>query len=189
MMDGAKKEDIANFSGGFWKSKEANEAIMKFWGGDKIAEAAKNFGDSFVKDYSKSAEGKGENWLADNNAKAFVYLASNPAQEAGFSVPGGYAKVEDVRKFINDKKKGKTGAGPSPAAQKSPLVEAGWVNAQGRPMTEFEVQKTKETSKKEPPKEKRDIPRGSETGPRGSAKRPPGTSSGPERSDRRPPGT
>jgi hypothetical protein len=155
MMDGAKKEDIANFSSGFWKSKEASEGIMKFWGGEKISEAAKNFGDSFVKNYSDKAAEKGPEWLAKNNAKAFVYLASNPAQEAGFNVPGGYAKVEDVRKFINDEKKKGGGTGPtatpppaSPASQAAAMKKAGFVVSKGsgtRPVSESDFQQPKES--------------------------------------------
>lgn len=192
MMASTSKEDIANFSSGFWKSKEANEAIMKFWGGDKIAEAAKNFGDSFVKDYSKKAEEKGPDWFAEKNPKAFVYLAGNPAQEAGFSIPGGYTDVKEVRAFIRSKK----GSSPSaaPNGGKSTLVEAGLVDAQGRKFTEERIQSMKSPERKESAKEtgptrgqpsepftgKKEyrMPRGGETGPRGTSKKPPGGETG-----------
>ncbi|MCX6764624.1 MAG: type IV secretion system protein [Candidatus Nealsonbacteria bacterium] len=106
--------EIKSLQKGWHSDKDLMEAAHKFWAGPQISEAAKKFGQGFVSDFEAGKHDAVHNGNSDwyyeidektgqpRNSRLPGYLASNTAQEAGFTPIEGL-NIKDKIKKRNDK--------------------------------------------------------------------------------------
>ena len=116
----AKESDIKEFSKGFFNSPDAMAIIQKFWSGNQVGAAAREFGNSFVDSFMENAEkretipGKGNavDWFIKNNRNLALHLTGNAAQDLGLNLPGGRMRREDLQTRIQELRAGPPSLSP-----------------------------------------------------------------------------
>ncbi len=88
-------KDAARIDKAALKDKDVQNAIHRFWSGQEVSAAAKEFGRDFVDAFMEEANRRGAGYYARNNQSLYKYLRSSGAQELGFGLPEGKSLPEE----------------------------------------------------------------------------------------------
>ena len=182
LMDAIDVDTIKKYGGDISESAEMMESAAKMWGANKVKAASTEFEDSFIEKYCEAADNVGLEKMVEINPGAVMFRASSSAQDSGFTPikdkDGNFPdakKIQEIRRGIKQT-----------AQNAPPDIE---IDDYVSPET---ARIDKELSGKETQSNLRNRQKILERTVEETIKKynkPKGTDSGPERSDKRPPGT
>jgi hypothetical protein len=182
LMDAIDVDTIKKYGGDISESAEMMESAAKMWGANKVKAASTEFEDPFIEKYCEAADNVGLEKMVEINPGAVMFRASSGAQDSGFTPikdkDGNFPdakKIQEIRRGIKQ-----TVQSAPPDIQVDDYVSPETARAE-RDISEREVQSKLKNRKKILERTVEETIK--------KYNKPKGTDSGPERSDRRPPGT